>query len=194
MPVWVGADRKNKWLQCLNPVGKPGISELQTLTAPGEVRQVLKKMVLQLEESAASHLCICGHKLPTLPAPRPGQLLIKRIAKNRGNKNELHGVLLQCCGELLLDQNGCGISSFVHHVGDRIDQIRCSYGSAPLFSLFQSLAEQQGPLTSFSVSFPKETALQELSSLPGWAVCPSYEKTGIYTLKSETGCSWAHAL
>lgn len=137
----VGADRRNERLRCLNPAGKLDISELQTLTAPGEVRQAVKRIVLRLEESTANHLCVCGHKLPTLLAPRPGKLLIKRIAKNRGNKNELHGALLQCCGELSLYQNGCGISSFVCQVGDRNDQLCCSSASAPFFLLFQTPAE-----------------------------------------------------
>lgn len=181
MPAWVGVDRRNEQLQCLNHVGKPNFCELQTdsTRTTGKVRQIAKKIVLMLEASTASYLCTCGLMLSMLLPSRQGKLLIKRIGKNRGNKNQLHRALLQCCGQLLFYQNSHWISAFACRVGDRIDQIRCSMDQHNFSCYFQKLAEQQDLFTSFSVNFPKETAMWELSSLPGWALCSSYEKVGI---------------
>lgn len=110
VPVWVGADRRNEQLQCLNHVGKPNFCELQTdsTRTTGKVRQIAKKIVLMLEASTASYLCICGLLLSMLLPSRQGKLLIKRIGKNRGNKNQLHRALPQCCGQLLFYRTAVG--------------------------------------------------------------------------------------
>lgn len=88
VPVWVGADRRNEQLQCLNHVGKPNFCELQTdsTRTTGKVRQIAKKIVLMLEASTASYLCICGLMLSMLLPSRQGKLLIKRIGKNRATR------------------------------------------------------------------------------------------------------------
>lgn len=67
-------------------------------------------------------------------------------------------------------------------VGDWIDQFCCS-------------ADQlQGLFASFSVDSLKETTMWELSSIPGWALCSSYEEAGIWLSQIWAICFSAHAL
>lgn len=67
----------------------------------------------------------------------PRKLLIKRLSKNRGKKNQLHRALLQCC-ELLFHQKSGWISASGAHGRGRIEQMRCTTAQHPFPWVFQT--------------------------------------------------------
>ena len=85
----VGGSRQKEWTaSVLKPYWKTRFlwaADCDSTRTTGQTDS--KENVLWLEASTASLLCIHGHMLSMLLPSRPGKLLIKRMGKNRGNKN-----------------------------------------------------------------------------------------------------------